>query len=106
CLPPASGPVPATPHAQPFTADFSDANPAAMGFRIIGFAPNRPLRFRYSMTPSTEACPAPVGARIELVAEGNLDQDGQHSRFTRALVVDAHRELRALAPLRVERATE
>lgn len=71
-LPPVSaGPLPAAPSADKQIVDFTtDA-----GFAALGFAPLEPVYFSYTVVGVDD------GSAV-LVAEGDLDEDGDTSSFT------------------------
>ena len=57
-------------------------------WRALAFEPDEAIRFRYSFLPSTSGCSLGGKAgdepvNVELRAEGDLDGDGNHSRFSR-----------------------
>ncbi len=64
----AAGPIPAAPTDRKQVAVW----PADSGFARLGFAPN-PVFYSYSLVPA--------GDGLEVVAEGDLDGDGQRSRY-------------------------
>ena len=71
-----AGPVPAVPKSAVQPADFlSDP-----GFSRVGFAPS-PVLYSYSIAPNATG-------GVDLVAEGDLDEDGQRSRFVIACGAD------------------
>lgn len=82
CLPGAAGPTPEKPSAQPVGVPFATM-PA---WQALGFAPERPLRFRYTYSPAWAGCQqaeASAAQAITLRAEGDLDGDGVLSTFER-----------------------
>lgn len=87
CLPEAGGPAPAEPSASPQSVDFAaTTTPGAATWQALGFSPAEPTRYRYSVLPVETGCG--VVARgdahvIDLVAEGDLDDDQVLSRFER-----------------------
>ncbi len=87
CLPAAAGPAPAEPSPDPQEHDFQDeAMPGAETWKALGFQPNRPIRYRYSIVPAAEGCglEAPDNGPLVLFrAEGDLDGDGKRSVFER-----------------------
>ncbi|MBW2463564.1 MAG: type II secretion system protein, partial [Deltaproteobacteria bacterium] len=110
CLPVPGGPVPATPSADPIVVDFSSEDlERAAPFRALGFAPVRPLRYRYTYTPIKDGCDvrATEGRRLlTLRAEGDLDEDGKYSLFERLATSNAEGELVPLGVLQVTNRTE
>ena len=68
-LPGSAGPLPRVPGPNRQSADFW-SDPV---FAELEFAPTEPLRYSYSIQPRPEG--------VALVAEGDLDGDGDRSRF-------------------------
>lgn len=86
CLPQAAGPAPAAPSETPLTVVFSaPETPGAPSWQALGFEPDGPIRFRYSLIPSAPGCDSSPHASASLVlrAEGDLDADGTLSLFER-----------------------
>ncbi len=89
CLPPAAGPTPSEPSVDAVLVDFTESNVTGVAtWKAIGFAPETPLRFRYTFVPASTGCDRrPAAARgaptVVLRAEGDLDDDGEYSRFER-----------------------
>lgn len=89
CLPGPAGPAPATPSAEPKQVDFgAPETPGVDTWRALGYTPRGPLRFRYSFLPATVGCGKagelpPAAPLLTLRAEGDLDADGELSRFER-----------------------
>jgi type II secretory pathway pseudopilin PulG len=106
CLPEPAGPTPELPSPNPVPTDFGAANVRGVAtWQALGFAPTAALRFRYSVIPSEPGCAAPSGGRagaLILRAEGDLDGDGNYSRFERRAQIDAAGELRAEPVLHIE----
>jgi type IV pilus assembly protein PilA len=76
-LPPAAGPLPASPGPDKQTADFSEA----AGFRAVSFQPQGPLYYSYEIRAPSK------GKRI-VMARGDLDGDGTTSRFSKTCVLE------------------
>lgn len=92
CLPEAVGPTPAEPTQDGVIVDFAAEDiEGGATWRALEFAPSRPLRYRYSLTPAVTGCglvadtPSPL---ITLTAEGDLDGDGELSRFELNAAID------------------
>jgi len=87
CLPEAAGPTPAEPSRWPQRIDFAAPNtPGAGTWRAIGFAPEEPTRYRYSVLPEEPGCGLDAAGhahRVTFAAEGDLDGDRVLSRFER-----------------------
>lgn len=87
CLPPAAGPTPSEPSAEPVAVDWSDASTLdGRTWTALGFAPERPVRFSYAFEPTTSGCGlrSPEGTfLVTLRAQGDLDGDGERSIFER-----------------------
>jgi type II secretory pathway pseudopilin PulG len=87
CLPEAAGPAPTEPSRWPQRVDFAAPNtPGAGTWRAIGFAPEEPTRFRYSVLPEEPGCGLDAAGhvhRVTFAAEGDLDGDRVLSRFER-----------------------
>lgn len=109
CLPASAGPTPYAPSADPIPVDFgAPDSPATATWQALGFAPHRPLRYRYSFTVRGPSCvrrgeavvPVP---QLILRAEGDLDSDGSLSRFERRAKL---RDNGLLEPERLLRVTD
>jgi type II secretory pathway pseudopilin PulG len=93
CMPEAAGPAPADPSADPVEVDFqAPTTPGFATWKAIGYQPNGPLRYRYSLRPKVAGCGVlPRDSRSESVlvlrAEGDLDSDGTLSVFERSAVM-------------------
>ncbi len=87
CLPPAAGPTPAEPSADPVEVPFADpSTPDANLWRSLGYVPDRPIRYRYAFDPVASGCDlrSPEGTfLVTFRAEGDLDGDGERSLFER-----------------------
>lgn len=89
CLPEPAGPTPALPTHDPQPVQFgAPETPGSSTWRAIGYEPEGPVRYRYSLLPSSPGCmirPARQGnvPLLTLRAEGDLDSDGVLSRFER-----------------------
>jgi type II secretory pathway pseudopilin PulG len=83
CLPDAAGPAPTVPSPTAIPVDFS-LTPGAATWKALGFAPQAPLRYRYSFLPAAAGCsttPDASAGPLLLRAEGDLDGDGAYSHF-------------------------
>src|SRR5690606_11262502 len=109
CLPESAGPAPASPSERPQNVDFTaEEIPGHVTFPVLGFQPDS-VRFRYTLVSHRAGCdlePRGAGPDVELVAEGDLDGDGELSTFVRGAAIDEHGELSPLGPLRVKDRTE
>jgi type II secretory pathway pseudopilin PulG len=87
CLPEAAGPTPTEPSSSPQRVDFTAPNtPGADTWRALGFAPEEPTRFRYSVLPEKPGCGLDATQHVQrmtFAAEGDLDGDRVLSRFER-----------------------
>jgi hypothetical protein len=66
--------------------------PGATTWTAIGFEPEEPIRYRYSVATQVPGCAGAgrrTGAGLVLRAEGDLDGDGTLSHFERTLRVVA-----------------
>jgi len=89
CLPEAAGPTPESPSADPRIVDFAAPDtPGSATWRALDYAPQGPIRFRYTLLPSAAGCGRatalphqPDAPLLTLRAEGDLDGDGTLSRF-------------------------
>ena len=92
CLPEPAGPAPAQPSDGPVAIVLAaPETPGAATWLALGFEPDGPIRFRYSVVPSAAVCDSSPHASgsIVLRAEGDLDNDGTLSLFERtANIVD------------------
>lgn len=92
CIPRPAGPTPAEPSSRPAHVDFHGADVAgAITWRAIGFQPDCPIRYRYTLLADSPGCGGersaePREVAVRLRAEGDLDGDGRTSRFELALV--------------------
>lgn len=97
CLPSAAGPAPAQTSERAVDVDFrAEATPGVATWTALGFQPDRPIRYRYTILPRQVGCDlnAPVGtALVTFRAEGDLDGDTARSTFERSAGVDAHGNL-------------
>jgi type II secretory pathway pseudopilin PulG len=84
CLPSPAGPTPRAPSLEPATADFSDPT-----WTALDYAPERPVRFRYTFVPVGARCGLRGRDLVTLRAEGDLDGDGKYSVFERVGGLDA-----------------
>lgn len=97
CLPPRAGPTPPEPSATPVQIDFAaDETRGSTTWKALAFAPERPLRYRYTFEPSRSGCnlhqhDAPV--EVLFRAEGDLDDDGTLSTFERRAVSNGSGQL-------------
>jgi prepilin-type N-terminal cleavage/methylation domain-containing protein len=110
CLPAPAGPTPEAPSASPVAVDFAHASAAsAATWTALQFAPEQPLRYRYSYLPGVSGCALtmPSGAStLVLRAEGDLDGDGTYSRFERRAQIQAGGDLLAEPVLHIENRME
>ena len=86
CLPAPAGPTPEAPSITPVKTDFTaQSSVGASTWKDLGFAPETPLRYRYSYTPAAWGCTRNLseGRLIVLRAEGDLDGDGLYSSYER-----------------------
>lgn len=92
CLPPSAGPVPAEPDPDGMTVHLERFPEAQSTFEALGFVHLDPSRYRFTFQVSRPGCD--LGASVEagnvqeavevrFIAEGDLDDDGILSRFTR-----------------------
>ena len=96
CLPPAAGPAPAEPSADPVDFDFDGEDaPGHETWQALGFDVDRPIRYRYSFVPAESGCglEGGEGPLLTLRAEGDLDDDGKRSLFEREADVNDEGEL-------------
>lgn len=100
CLPPAAGPTPARatkePSSTPAAVFHRSGLDGAATWKALGFAPERPIRFRYSFLPTESGCHLNKIAGkplLRLRAEGDLNGDGVYSLIERAADVTAAGEL-------------
>lgn len=108
CLPEPAGPAPAMPSEVPIIVQLGAPEmPGAATWQALGFEPDEPIRFRYSVVPSAPGCEssARTVTTLALRAEGDLDNDGTLSLFERTLIV-VDGELRADPLLFVRDRTE
>jgi len=86
CLPASVGPTPPLETQGAVALNFGDeAEGGHATWAAIGYQPTREVRFRYSILVSRSRCGVSVAPRerlAEVVAEGDLDGDGAHSRFS------------------------
>jgi len=110
CLPVEAGPVPADTSTAPVEVDFEDEGLAGFEtFSALGFAPDRPLRYRYSFLPIKDGCdllPQDGRPLLTLRAEGDLDGDGKLSLFERQATANESGELIPVGVLRIHDRTE
>ena len=95
--------------ATPTTQDVTGAAPVDEGWLAIGYAPTRPVRYRYAFRTVRPRCSvdAPPGEVLaSVIAEADLDEDGVPSRLTLKLGLDETGELVILGPLRIDNRTE
>lgn len=89
CLPEAAGPAPAKPSVKPVYVKLAATEvPGSPTWTAIGYELDEPIRYRYSLIPSTPGCAGserPEGTSLVLRAEGDLDGDGVLSLFERTL---------------------
>lgn len=110
CLPPAAGPTPSELSPYAYVEDFTD--PEVSGhetWKALGFAPSRPLRFRYTFLPSATGCgvrPVGDGPLVVYRAEADLDGDGDISVFELAASPDEDDHLVLTGILEVESRSE
>jgi hypothetical protein len=92
CLPPAAGPTPSAPSADPVAVEFAATNTAGSEtWNALGVAPSRPLRFSYEYAPAQSGCGlSSLDEPVEVVfrARGDLDGDAVFSTFERRATVD------------------
>lgn len=97
CLPEAAGPAPAQTSERAIDVDFRDATtPGVATWTALGFQPDRPIRYRYTLLPARTGCDLTAAPRTALVtfrAEGDLDGDTARSTFERRAGVDAQGNL-------------
>jgi type II secretory pathway pseudopilin PulG len=109
CLPESAGPAPAVPSKKPVVVDFaSEEVPGYVTFAVLGFRPDA-VRFRYSVASHRSGCNLDAlgkGPDLELVAEGDLDGDGERSIFVRGAIIDPNGKLVPYGPLRTKSRTE
>lgn len=90
CLPETAGPAPVVPSVRPVDMDFRDpATPGAATWQALAFAPEHPVRYRYTFSTSHTGCMVAPAARSLLFiarAEGDLDGDQKLSRFERRVL--------------------
>ncbi|MBX3250263.1 MAG: hypothetical protein KF901_24005 [Myxococcales bacterium] len=91
CLPAPAGPAPAEASVEPVEVDFADeSTPGHATWEALGFAPSRPIRYRYELIPFREGCEiaiSPGDPLFVLRATGDLDGDGRRSVFERVATV-------------------
>lgn len=94
CLPPSAGPTPPLTTVGVAAVEFGDESVAGHEtWRALGYEPQREVRFRYSIDVLRARCDvraAPGTRLVDVVAEGDLDLDGQYSRFSIPLIQDEH----------------
>lgn len=94
CVPAAAGPAPLVASPHPVPVDFAAPDtPGAATWQALEFAPKSPLRYRYSFLPRGPACLADEPeepSTLILRAEGDLDGDGNLSRFERRAQLRAY----------------
>jgi hypothetical protein len=85
--------------------DFSsEETPGHATWSDLAFAPDRPVRFRYSLLPLASGCglgPEHGEPLVVFRAEGDLDGDGDLSTFERAAKASDRRQLVPDGVLRV-----
>jgi type II secretory pathway pseudopilin PulG len=109
CLAAAAGPTPETPSVNPVPVDFgADETAGSATWRALGFAPQTPLRYRYTFAPTKAGCALPTPGTGVLVvrAEGDLDGDGVLSSFERSASIQVAGELSPDPLLRVRERIE
>lgn len=93
CLPESAGPAPSAPSQEPVHVTFAAPEmPGAATWIAIGYEPEEPIRYRYSVTTSAPGCASGerrTGAALVLRAEGDLDGDATLSLFERTLRIVA-----------------
>lgn len=92
CLPPSAGPVPANPSADGTTVNMAVYPEAAKTFEAFAFELPDPVRYRYSFASSADGCNLDANSpevTLQFIAEGDLDDDGVMSRFTRLATAGA-----------------
>lgn len=109
CFPPAAGPTPALPSVTAVEVDFlAEDEPGSATWEALGFAPARPLRYRYTFMPLQAGCEPPEPVPDPIVrwrAEGDLDGDGELSLFERSARLEGS-ALRSVSLLFVKDRTE
>lgn len=105
CLPSEAGPTPRHPSSSPQSFEFAaDAVPGHETWKALGFQPG-PIRYRYSFVPESTGCGIRRPENVvvaNFIAEGDLDLDGDRSRFERAASIDATGQLVPEGALRVD----
>lgn len=91
CLPGSAGPTPRVVSSAPTSIDFREEGVAGRdAWAAIGFQPERPLRYSYSLE-STAGCgqrPDAGDALFQVRALGDLDDDGTRSTFEQSYGLD------------------
>lgn len=91
CLPPRAA-APEAPSDELVEVDFQhEETPGAETWAALGFAPARPIRYRYEFIPHVEGCGvrvAPGEVLVTLRATGDLDDDGIESTWVRELTLE------------------
>jgi type IV pilus assembly protein PilA len=106
CLPESAGPSPGQPSRGPVAVQFAAAETSgAASWRALGYEPEGPIRFRYSLRVGHPGCGGRRDSHGEFVlsaqAEGDLDGDGVLSTFERnASVKNGELELDPLLTVR------
>lgn len=96
CLPSSAGPTPVEPTREAVDVDFAQAADFGPTWAAIAFQPERPVRYRYTMTTEASTCDledARGKTMITFTAEGDLDGDGQRSLFERRATINEAGEL-------------
>ena len=88
CLPPTAGPTPELVGPDGQEVDFgAEGAPGTPTWTALGYQPETELRYRYTFLPSVAGCNLGAtpegGIALRLRAEGDMDGDGQLSRFER-----------------------
>jgi hypothetical protein len=98
------------PSEDPVDVEFTvDTAAGGETWAALGFAPDRPLRYRYTFLPVKEGCnlESENGRPILVLrAEGDLDGDGKLSLFERRAISTEDGELVPTGVLRVQSRVE
>lgn len=92
CLPEAAGPTPADPSQERVEVDFHDpSTPGHATWKALDYQPEGRVRYRYTFLPAHDGCGIEGGdgrTVLLLRAEGDLDGDGERSRYERRATVN------------------
>ena len=116
CLPPAAGPFPETPSARRVPIDWNDAPEEQSAWQVLRPSEQDELAYSYSFFPQAAGCEISVEPGVPLfsvVAEGDLDDDGERSRFVLEIgplpedaIEGRPGELGQLGPMRISHRVE